>query len=180
MVFESLIDLMSFIALYPEEWRNRNYLSLSRVSGKALMGFLSERMDMETVYICTDSDKVGTNAVNRLLACIPEQMEVVRLIPCEKDWNEVLKRKDKLPQGRYCYKTIVLREKTEQKAVPVIRMSEIQQTEAEKYPLRRSTEKRPNVVFRSAPSDWPEIPWEIKSQASDGGKTDGSGSRNNL
>lgn len=131
LVFEAPIDLMSFIALYPKDWKTRNYLSLGGVSGKALAGFLSERRDMETVYICTDSDKAGTDAVNRLLACIPEQMEVVRLVPCEKDWNEVLKRKGELPQGQYGYKTIVLRGKAEQKAVPVIRMSEIQQTEVE-------------------------------------------------
>ena len=49
-VFEAPIDLMSFIALYPEDWRDRNYLSLGGVGAKALAGFLSERQDLETIY----------------------------------------------------------------------------------------------------------------------------------
>ena len=131
LVFEAPIDLMSFIALYPNDWKMRNYLSLGGVGAKALEGFLSERKDMETVYICTDSDKAGNDAVNRLLESIPESMTVIRLIPCEKDWNEVLKQKGKLPDGKYISRRIMLRGESEKKAVPMIRMSEVQQTEVE-------------------------------------------------
>lgn len=101
------------------------------MGAKALEGFLSERKDMETVYICTDSDKAGNDAVNRLLESIPQSMTVIRLIPCEKDWNEVLKQKDKLPDGKYISRRIMLRGESEKKAVPMIRMSEVQQTEVE-------------------------------------------------
>lgn len=131
LVFEAPIDLMSFIALYPNDWKMRNYLSLGGVGAKALEGFLSERKDMETVYICTDSDKAGNDAVNRLLESIPEYMTVIRLTPCEKDWNEVLKQKDKLLDGKYISRRIMLRGESEKKAVPMIRMSEVQQTEVE-------------------------------------------------
>lgn len=130
-VFEAPIDLMSFIALYPKDWKPRNYLSLGGVGAKALEGFLSERKNIETVYICTDSDKAGNDAVNRLLESIPEYMTVIRLTPCEKDWNEVLKQKDKLPDGKYISRRIMLRGESEKKAVPMIRMSEVQQTEVE-------------------------------------------------
>ena len=130
-VFEAPIDLMSFIALYPNDCKMRNYLSLGGVGAKALEGFLSERKDIETVYICTDSDKAGNDAVNRLLEIIPEYMTVIRLTPCEKDWNEVLKQKDKLPDGKYIFRRIMLRGESEKKAVPMIRMSDVQQTEVE-------------------------------------------------
>lgn len=130
-VFEAPIDLMSFIALYPKDWKTRNYLSLGGVGAKALDGFLSECKDMETIYICTDSDKAGNDAVPRLLESIPEHMTVIRLIPCDKDWNEVLMHKDELTHGKYIYKTVTLREKAEKKAVPMIRMSEVQQTEVD-------------------------------------------------
>ena len=130
-VFEAPIDLMSFIALYPKDWKPRNYLSLGGVGAKALEGFLSERKNIETVYICTDSDKAGNDAVNRLLESIPEYMTVIRLTPREKDWNEVLKQKDKLPDGKYISRRIMLRGESEKKAVPMIRMSEVQQTEVE-------------------------------------------------
>lgn len=130
-VFEAPIDLMSFIALYPKDWKTRNYLSLGGVGAKALDGFLSERKDMETIYICTDSDKAGNDAASRLLESIPEHMTVIRLIPCDKDWNEVLMHKDELTHGKYIYKTVTLREKAKKKAVPMIRMSEVQQTEVD-------------------------------------------------
>lgn len=130
-VFEAPVDLMSFIALYPKDWKTRNYLSLGGVGAKALDGFLSERKDIETIYICTDSDKAGNDAVNRLLESIPEHMTVIRLIPCNKDWNEVLKQKDKLADGKNISKMVTLREKPEKKAVPMIRMSEVQQTEVD-------------------------------------------------
>lgn len=130
-VFEAPIDLMSFIALYPKDWKTRNYLSLGGVGAKALEGFLSERKDTETVYICTDADKAGNDAVNRLLESIPEHMTVIRLIPCDKDWNEVLKQKGKLTDGKYISQTVALREKPQKKAVPMIRMSEVQQTEVD-------------------------------------------------
>lgn len=130
-VFEAPIDLMSFIALYPKNWKTRNYLSLGGVGAKALDGFLSERKDMETIYICTDSDKAGNDAVSRLLESIPEHMTVIRLIPCDKDWNEVLMHKDNLTHSKYISKTVMLREKTKKKAVPMIRMSEVQQTEVD-------------------------------------------------
>lgn len=130
-VFEAPIDLMSFIALCPKNWKIRNYLSLGGVGAKALNGFLSERKDMETIYICTDSDKAGNDAVSRLLESIPEHMTVIRLIPCDKDWNEVLMHKDNLTHSKYISKTVTLREKTEKKAVRMIRMSEVQQTEVD-------------------------------------------------
>lgn len=130
-VFEAPIDLMSFIALYPKNWKSRNYLSLGGIGAKSLEGFLSERSDMETIYICTDADKAGNDAVGRLMESIPEQMTVIRLMPCAKDWNEVLMHKEELPHGQYIQETIELRIKPEKKAVPMIRMSEIQQTEVE-------------------------------------------------
>ena len=130
-VFEAPIDLISFIALYPKNWKSRNYLSLGGIGAKSLEGFLSERSDMETIYICTDADKAGNDAVGRLLESIPEHMTVVRLMPCAKDWNEVLMHREELPHGKYIEETIELRTKPEKKAVPMIRMSEIQQTEVE-------------------------------------------------
>lgn len=130
-VFEAPIDLMSFIALYSKNWKSRNYLSLGGIGAKSLEGFLSERSDLETIYICTDADKAGNDAVERLLECISEHIIVIRLMPCAKDWNEVLMHREELPHGKYIGETVELRTKLEKKAVPMIRMSEIQQTEVE-------------------------------------------------
>ena len=50
-VFEAPIDLLSFICLYPQDWRTRSYLALGVVSGKALDRFLSERKDTRKVEL---------------------------------------------------------------------------------------------------------------------------------
>ena len=42
-VFEAAIDLLSFIQLFPKDWKKRSYLSLGGISSAALMAFLSER-----------------------------------------------------------------------------------------------------------------------------------------
>ena len=43
-VFEAAIDLLSFIQLFPKDWKKRSYLSLGGISSAALMAFLSERL----------------------------------------------------------------------------------------------------------------------------------------
>lgn len=130
-VFEAPIDLLSFIALHPKDWTTRSYVSLGGIGAKALEGFLSERKDIETVYICTDDDKAGNDAVPRLLESIPESISVIRLVPCDKDWNEVLKHKEEFPNRKYIIQTVVLRGKPAKKLVPMIRMSDVEQTEVE-------------------------------------------------
>ena len=59
LVFEASIDLLSFIELFPKNWQQHNYLSLGGVSGKALQQILSERPDVERVFLCLDADKAG-------------------------------------------------------------------------------------------------------------------------
>ena len=66
LVFEAPIDLLSFIELFPKNWQQHNYLSLGGVSGKALRQFLSERPDVERVFLCLDADKAGEDACKRL------------------------------------------------------------------------------------------------------------------
>lgn len=126
-VFEAPIDLLSFIALDNIPWRNTNFLSLGGVAPKALEQFLSDRKDIERVVICTDNDEAGNSAVEKLMAIIPEHITVNRLIPKLKDWNEVLCHKEEI-QGRK-FADITLR--TGNGMVPMIRMSEVQQTEVD-------------------------------------------------
>lgn len=102
-VFEAPIDPMSFIALYLNDWKALNYLSLDGVGVKVLEGFPYKCKDIKTIYICTDSDKVGNDAVNHLLESIPEYMTVIRQSPYEKDLSKVLKQEDKLPDEKYLY-----------------------------------------------------------------------------
>ena len=127
MVFEAPIDLLSFIELFPKNWQQHNYLSLGGVSTKALQQFLSERPDMERVFLCLDSDKAGEDACKRLAALLPDAMSVTRIQPCMKDWNDVLVHRAEIPNRNY-FKSIVLKEPSKKNSVKIIRMSDVELT----------------------------------------------------
>ena len=130
LVFEAPIDLLSFIELFPKNWQQHNYLSLGGVSGKALRQFLSERPDVERVFLCLDADKAGEDACKRLAALLPDTVSVTRIQPCMKDWNEVLVHQAEIPNRNY-FKSIVLKEPSKPETVKIIRMSDVELTPVE-------------------------------------------------
>ena len=130
LVFEASIDLLSFIELFPKNWQQHNYLSLGGVSGKALRQFLSERPDVERVFLCLDSDKAGEDACKRLAALLPDTVSVTRIQPCMKDWNDVLVHRAEIPNRNY-FKSIVLKEPSKPETVKIIRMSDVELTPVE-------------------------------------------------
>ena len=127
LVFEAPIDLLSFIELFPKNWQQHNYLSLGGVSGKALRQFLSERPDVERVFLCLDADKAGEDACKRLAALLPDTMSATRIQPCMKDWNDVLVHRAEIPNRNY-FKSIVLKEPSKPETVKIIRMSDVELT----------------------------------------------------
>ena len=130
LVFEAPIDLLSFIELFPKNWQQHNYLSLGGVSGKALRQFLSERPDVERVFLCLDADKAGEDACKRLTALLPDTGSVTRIQPCMKDWNDVLVHRAEIPNRNY-FKSIVLKEPSKPETVKIIRMSDVKLTPVE-------------------------------------------------
>ena len=130
LVFEAPIDLLSFIELFPKNWQQHNYLSLGGVSGKALRQFLSERPDMERVFLCLDADKAGEDACKRLVELLPDTVSVTRIQPCMKDWNDVLVHRAEIPNRNY-FKSIVLKEPSKPETVKIIRMSDVELTPVE-------------------------------------------------
>ncbi len=130
LVFEAPIDLLSFIELFPKNWQQHNYLSLGGVSGKALRQFLSERPDVERVFLCLDADKAGEDAYKRLAGLLPDTVSVTRIQPWMKDWNDVLVHRAEIPNRNY-FKSIVLKEPTKPETVKIIRMSDVELTPVE-------------------------------------------------
>ena len=130
LVFEAPIDLLSFIELFPKNWQQHNYLSLGGVSGKALRQFLSERPDVERVFLCLDADKAGEDACKRLVELLPDTVSVTRIQPCMKDWNDVLVHRTEIPNRNY-FKSIVLKEPSKPETVKIIRMSDVELTPVE-------------------------------------------------
>ena len=125
-VFEAPIDLLSFLCLFKKGWQKQSYLSLGGVGEKALLRFLSDRPDIQTVYLCLDSDEAGNDACSRLVKLMPEGLTVHRLVPLYKDWNEVLQHRAEIADGKYIREAIYgLKEPPQEETVEIIRMSEV-------------------------------------------------------
>lgn len=92
-VFESEIDLLSYLSLRPETERTENYISLGGVSPKALYTYLQHRPDTTQINICTDNDKAGEKFAKAMQMRLGDEYEVSReAASIGKDWNESLVR----------------------------------------------------------------------------------------
>lgn len=90
-VFESPIDLLSFITLHPSGWRNHSYAACCGVSDRVLWQSLKEQPYLKQVYICLDSDEPGQRAANQMADNLTARnIQNKILVPNRKDWNEDL------------------------------------------------------------------------------------------
>lgn len=108
-VFEAPIDLMSFLTLNKHScWQQHNFLALGGLSDRALVRFLKEHPNIKRVIFCFDNDanakkKDGSPDVNHgqviaeqyRISFSRQGYEVKILTPELKDWNEVLKNRNK-------------------------------------------------------------------------------------
>lgn len=119
-VFEAPVDLLSFLCLFKKEWQKQSYLSLGGVGEKALLRFLSDRMNIKTVYLCLDNDNAGNDACSRLAELVPECLTVHRLVPLYKDWNEVLQHRAEIADGKYLREAVYgLKEPPQEETVEI-------------------------------------------------------------
>ena len=129
-VFEAAIDLLSFIQLFPKDWKKRSYLSLGGVSSVALRIFLSERPQITSVFLCLDNDQAGNEACEKLAGEILEGYSVIRLKPSRKDWNEILCDKN-ADRKKAIAETITIKVPETEELVPMLCYEDIEQTSVE-------------------------------------------------
>ena len=93
-VFESPIDMLSFITLYQKNWQQHGYIAMNGVYESAVLKALESHADLQSVYLCTDNDEGGTDAADRLREILYEHdyTNIFRIAPQQKDWNESLKQ----------------------------------------------------------------------------------------
>lgn len=65
-VFEAAVDLMSYVSLYPKDWRQGNYLALNGTAEAALFRTLEEYPEVRGVVLALDNDAGGIEGVMRL------------------------------------------------------------------------------------------------------------------
>ena len=121
-VFEAAIDLLSFIQLFPKDWKKRSYLSLGGVSSVALMTFLSERPQITSVFLCLDNEKLAGE--------IPDGYRVIRLKPARKDWNEIL-CDENADRKKVIQETVTMKMQEKEALVPMLCYKDIEQTSVE-------------------------------------------------
>ncbi len=92
-VFEAAIDLMSYVSLCSEDWRQGNYLALNGTAETALFRTLEEYPEVRGVVLALDNDAGGIEGVMRLTGLLREKgyTDVSVQLPAWKDWNEELK-----------------------------------------------------------------------------------------
>ena len=129
-VFEAAIELLSFIQLFPKDWKKRSYLSPGGVSSVALMPFLSERPQITSVFLCLDNDQTGNEACEKLAGEILEGYSVIRLKPSRKDWNEILCDKN-ADRKKAIAETITIKVPETEELVPMLCYEDIEQTSVE-------------------------------------------------
>ena len=123
-VFESPIDLLSYITAVPEEWEKHSYISLGGLSEKAMKRMYTEYPHIHSIYLCLDNDEPGNERCRQFVSLIPEELSVYRLEPVKKDWNECLVAE--IPVENMA-KQMCWRDARE-KPVPVMKMSEVEET----------------------------------------------------
>ncbi len=95
--FEAPIDMLSFITLNKENWKQHSYIAVSGTSDIPLFHFLKNNPHIENVCLCLDNDKTGHMRCEKISEQLKEQGYYPH--PCFselKDWNyDLLAARDK-------------------------------------------------------------------------------------
>lgn len=91
-VFEAPIDMLSYISLHTEGWRDNSYVSLCGTAEHAMLWMLEQNPQLDEVMLCLDNDAAGNKAVERLSGILQKQgyENVINHLPEAKDWNDEL------------------------------------------------------------------------------------------
>ena len=91
-VFEAPIDLLSYLTLYSEDWKEHSYVACCGTSPIPVLTMLQRMNTPQAVYLCLDNDRAGHEASLRMAEQIGERFNIAsdRLTPEQKDWNDDL------------------------------------------------------------------------------------------
>lgn len=105
-LFEAPIDMLSYISMHKENWKEHSYVASCSVSDRVLFQCLKDNPNIKNVFLCFDNDEAGQTANKRIadkLNKLNIQNEI--LIPTHKDWNEDLTLSEKGDE-RICHQVL--------------------------------------------------------------------------
>ncbi len=90
-LFEAPIDMLSFISMNKDGWKQHSYAACCGVSDRVMWQMLKDYPNLKNVKLCLDSDEKGQLAVKRISNGLTiKGIEHEILVPSRKDWNELL------------------------------------------------------------------------------------------
>ncbi len=97
-VFEAPIDMLSFISMHKENWKEDNYLSLCGLSEQAMLKMIEVYRNINQVVLCLDNDIAGMEASEKFQdILLNREVDCKIQFPEYKDWNEDVKASLNLP-----------------------------------------------------------------------------------
>jgi hypothetical protein len=95
-LFEAPIDMLSYISMHKENWKEHSYAASCSVSDRVLFQCLKDNPNIKNVFLCFDNDEAGQTA-NKRIANKLNKMNIQNeiLVPNLKDWNEDLTLSEK-------------------------------------------------------------------------------------
>lgn len=94
-VFESPVDLLSYITLHPDNWQTQNYAACCGTAFTPVEQMLRTYPQIDRVYLCLDNDEAGHKAAQRMEEYLrAEGITSMRLVPVHKDWNDDLTQQE--------------------------------------------------------------------------------------
>lgn len=123
-LFEAPIDMLSFISMNKEGWKQHSYAACCGVSDRVAMQLLKDDPRIKRVCICLDSDEEGRKSSKRIKGNLESKgVQVDILVPKLKDWNEDLLLKQRISRREPEEKTVdkeITSDKSEDEQCPAL------------------------------------------------------------
>lgn len=123
-LFEAPIDMLSFISMNKEGWKQHSYAACCGVSDRVAMQLLKDDPRIKRVSICLDNDEEGRKSGKRIKGNLESKgVQADILAPKLKDWNEDLLLRQRISRGEREEKTVgeeITSDETEEEQCPAL------------------------------------------------------------
>ena len=123
-LFEAPIDMLSFISMNKESWKQHSYAACCGVSDRVAMQLLKDDPRIKRVSICLDNDEEGRKSGKRIKDNLESKgVQADILVPKLKDWNEDLLLRQRISRGEREEKTVgeeITSDETEEEQCPAL------------------------------------------------------------